>query len=107
MEGRPAWPLPARHPQWASQMTELPQAKTELNPMAPRTFGDHDSEGADPAAVFSTAAGEEKEEHDDGTATGPPSCEPNSDSLPHRLCSMDLCEVCSPPESARRPPSLA
>ena len=73
-------------------------------------FGDHDQDEADPVAAISAAVGKVKEEHDGGTATGPSSCNSDPNSLSHRLCSVDLCEVFSPPrvrrESARRPASL-
>ena len=35
--------------------------------------------------------------YDRGTATGPRSCNSSLDSLSHRLCSVDMCEVFSPP----------
>ena len=55
------------------------------------------AKGALDSSMQSMGIGKEEEELVRGTATGPRTCESNSDSLPHRLCSMDLCEVFSPP----------
>ncbi len=50
-------------------------------------FAEDDDGEADAATALSAAAGGRKEEL----------VHPDPDSLPHRLCSMGLCEVFSPP----------
>ena len=60
-------------------------------------FMDDDLGEADAAAALFAAAGGRKEELAPGTATGSGARNSDPDSLPHRLCSMDLCEVFSPP----------
>ena len=78
------------------EMAPPGQDEAELDDAAD-LFGDHDQDEADSAAALSAAAGKVKEEHDGGTATGPPSCNSDPNSLSHRLYSVDLCEVFSPP----------
>ena len=74
-------------------------------------FGGQELEGVRSSAALSVAAGKEKEESPTGIASGPVGTNsdevrgtatgsrthPHSDSLPHRLCSVDMCEVFSPP----------
>ena len=60
-------------------------------------FGDDDHGRADAAVVLSTTVGGRQEELARGTATGPHGRDSDPSSLPHCLCSMDLCEVFSPP----------
>ena len=60
-------------------------------------FGNHDRDEAKSASALHANDGGSHEELADGAATRPPASDSDPNSLSHRLCSVDLCEVFSPP----------
>ena len=60
-------------------------------------FGNHDRDEAEPASALHADVGGSQEELARGTASGSRVSNSDPNSLSHRLCSVDLCEVFSPP----------
>ena len=60
-------------------------------------FGDLDRDEAESASALHADADGSQEELACGTASGPQAGDSDPNSLSHRLCSVDLCEVFSPP----------
>ena len=60
-------------------------------------FGNQDRDEAEPVSALHADTGGSREELARGTATGPRVSDSDPNSLSHRLCSVDLCEVFSPP----------
>ena len=78
-------------------MVAPPAADVSEVDEADNLFGNQDRDEAEPVSALHADAGGSHEELAHGTATGSWAGSSDPNSLSHRLCSVDLCEVFSPP----------